>query len=432
MTTQPHDPAHPAAPAPPIPLAQKDKDRILKMVLDEGTAGRFDEQVEEKYAIRDKALNSLWRQQMKDFWVAEDARGRYSLAAGGKNLIGALIHAKGQRTPGGGFLDAKGIADHIKEYYGGSNRWERALNLEDTAGMGVLVQGDVLEDFFSVLRAESVVFSLNPVRRMLINDQGTLLGMETDPLITWVGEINTNQEIVSEGTAGNRNYSAKKAMLATPVGNDLLGSTLGSRIAEIVEEQIRFAYQIGFDEVLITGVGTLFRPTGLRNWALPAGQVASTGQALNNIFDDFRNAFNYVETLNVPTRRLGIIFSPRTKNHLFLGNHGTDSDRWALRTEVAAGTLFGVPWRQTTSVKNNFGGGTNESYILFVEFSQVVVLEGPEVAIARSGEASWTEGAVSRHPRQEDVTVFWSKAKIDQVVPHREAVYEINQVLYGT
>jgi hypothetical protein len=59
-------------------------------------------------------------------------------------------------------------------------------------------------------------------------------------------------------------------------------------------------------------------------------------------------------------------------------------------------------------------------------------MEGKEVAIARSGEASWTENAIDRHPRQEDVTVFWSKAKIDMVVPHREAVYILDTVLYGT
>ncbi len=418
--------------AAPVGLDQRVEEQMKLAIKRLGTSGYFDEQVEASYKKRPERVVELWEAQMKRFMDTEDAAGRYRAATGGKNLLGALIWAKGQRTPGGNYLDAKGIGKHLDEFYGGSKRWEKALNLEDTAGMGVLVQGDVLEDFFSVLRAESVVFSLNPVRRMMVNDQGTLLGMETDPLITWVGEINTNQEIVSEGTAGNRQYSAKKAMLATPVGNDLLGSTLGARIAEIVEEQIRFAYQIGFDEVLITGVGTQFRPTGLRNQALAAGNVASGGQALNNIFDDFRDAFNYVEQLNVPTRRLGMIMSPRSKNHIWLGNHGTDIDRWALRTEVATGTLFGVPLRDTTTVKNNFGGGTNESYIIFAEFSQVVVMEGQEVAIARSGEASWTEGAVDRHPRQEDVTVFWSKAKIDMVVPHREAVYVIDTVLYGT
>ncbi len=422
---------NPTPPAAPQDLDERVEEQMKLAIKRLRTSGYFDEQVEASYKKRPERVVELWEDQMKRFMETENVAGRYRAATGGKSLIGALMWAKGQRTPGGGFLDAKGLAKHLDEFCG-SKQWEKALNLEDTAGMGVLVQGDVLEDFFSVLRAESVVFSLNPVRRMLINDQGTLLGMETDPLITWVGEINTTQEIVSEGTAGNRNYSAKKAMLATPVGNDLLGSTLGGRIAEIVEEQIRFAYQIGFDIVLITGVGTVFRPKGLRNWALPAGEVNSSGQALNNIFDDFRDAFNYVEQLNVPTRRPGMIMSPRSKNHIWLGNHGTDIDRWALRTEVATGTLFGVPLRDTTTVPNNLGGGTNESYIIFAEFSQVVVMEGSEVAIARSGEASWTEGAVDRHPRQEDVTVFWSKAKIDLVVPHPEAVYVINAVLYGT
>ena len=421
----------PTPPAAPVGLDQRVEEQMKLAIKRLGTSGYFDEQVEASYKRRPERVVELWESQMKRFMETEDAAGRYRAATGGKHLLGALIWAKGQRTPGNKFLDAKGIAKHLDDFCG-SKRWEKALNLEDTAGMGVLVQGDVLEDFFAVLRAESVVFSLNPVRRMMVNDQGTLLGQETDPSITWVGEINTNQEVVSEGTAGNRQYSAKKAMLATPVGNDLLGSTLGARVAEIVEESIRFAYQIGFDEVLITGVGTQFRPTGLRNQALAAGNVASGGQALNNIFNDFRDAFNYVEQLNVPTRRLGMIMSPRSKNHIWLGNHGTDIDRWALRTEVATGTLFGVPLRDTTTVKNNFGGGTNESYIVFAEFSQVVVMEGPEVAIARSREASWTENAVDRHPRQEDVTVFWSLAKIDMVVPHREAVYIIDTVLYGT
>lgn len=418
-------------PAPPVALDQRVEEILKQSALDKKTG--FDEQLEASYAKRLETLTTAWGEQMKRFMQAEDATGRYREATGGKNLVGALLWAKGQPSTGGGrFPSAKQVAGHLDDFYGGSKRWEKALNLEDTAGMGVLVQGDVLEDFFAVLRAESVVFSLNPVRRTMVNDQGTILGMETDPQITWVGEINTNQEIVDEGTAGNRQYSAKKAMLATPVGNDLLGSTLGNRIAAIVEEQIMFAYQIGFDIVLLTGQGSQFRPTGLRNQALPAGNVASGGQALNNIFDDFRDAFNYIEQLNVPIRRLGMIMSPRSKNHIWLGNHGTTIDRWALRTEVAAGTLFGVPLRDTTSILNTFGGGTNESYIIFAEFSQVVVMEGSEVAIARSGEASWTENAIDRHPRQEDVTVFWSKAKIDMVVPHREAVYVIDTVLYGT
>ena len=423
----------PTPPAAPVGLDQRVEEQMKLAIKRLSTSGYFDEQVEASYKKRPERVAELWEGQMKQFMKTEDASGRYREATGGKNLVGALMWAKGQQPKGGErWPNAKQIAGDLDEFYGGSKRWEKALNLEDTAGMGVLVQGDVLEDFFSVLRAESVVFSLNPVRRMMINDQGTLLGMETDPSITWVGEINTGQEIVDEGTAGNRQYSAKKAMLATAVGNDLLGSTLGNRIAQIVEEQIMFAYQIGFDIVLLTGIGSQFRPTGLRNQALPAGTVASGGQALNNIFDDFRDAFNYIEQLNVPTRRLGMIMSPRSKNHIWLGNHGTTIDRWALRTEVATGTLFGVPLRDTTSILNTFGGGTDESYIIFAEFSQVVVMEGKEVAIARSGEASWTENAVARHPREEDVTVFWSKAKIDMVVPHREAVYVIDEVLYGT
>ncbi len=389
----------------------------------------FDEQIEEKYKTLDETMDLDFAKKLKQFEVTFDLAGKQRELSKGKHLVGALMHAKAQRSSGGGkWADAATVAKSLDSFMGSRGSWEKALNLQDADEGGTLVQGEVVDFFFSTLRANSVVFSLNPVRRMLINDQGTLTGFETDPAITWVGEINTDQDIASEGTTGNRAFSAKKAMLATPVGNDLLRSTLGGRIAQEIEEQIRFAYTIGFDIVLISGAGTLYRPKGIRNWALPANEVASKGNTLANIFDDYRNAFNAIESLNVPMRNMGQIMAPRTKNHIWLGNHGTDSDRWALRQEMISGSLFGVPWRVTTNVPTNLGGTSDETFTIFADFSQIVVMEGPGLSIARSGEATWTEGGIAQHPRQQDVTVFWSMAKLETVVPHPEAIYIITEI----
>lgn len=422
----------PTPPQKPQAFTDAGKQAIQSLVK-ETIKGDFDERIEDNYKGLTERMDADFGLKMAQYEQVHDLHGRQRELTGGKHLLGALIHAKGQRTPGGNqFVNAATVAKSLDSFMGSRRSWEKALNLEDAESGGTLVQGEVVDFFFSTLRANSVVFSLNPVRRMLINDQGTLTGFETDPQITWVGEVNTDQEIVSEGTTGNRAFSAKKAMLATPVSNDLLKTTLGGRIAQEIEEQIRFAYQIGFDIVLISGAGTLFRPKGIRNWALPANEVDSSGQALANIFDDYRDAFNAIESLNVPMRNMGQIMAPRSKNHIWLGNHGTDSDRWALRQEMVSGSLFGVPWRVTTNVPTNLGGGTNESFIIFADFSQIVVMEGPGVEIARSNEASWTENAVNQNPREQDVTVFWSLAKLETVVPHPEAIYIITAVLYGT
>lgn len=417
----------PTPPKKPAPFTDAGKE-AMQLQAKELVGKYFDEQIEEKYKGIGDTMDADFAKKLKQYEVVFDLAGKQRELTKGKHLVGALIHAKGQRSSGGRYVDAATVAKGLDGFMGSRRSWEKALNLQDADEGGTLVQGEVVDFFFSTLRANSVVFSLNPVRRMLINDQGTLTGFETDPFITWVGEVNTDQDIASEGTTGNRAFSAKKAMLATPVGNDLLRSTLGGRIAQEIEEQIRFAYTIGFDIVLISGAGTLFRPKGIRNWALPANEVASKGNTLANIFDDYRNAFNAIESLNVPMRNMGQIMAPRTKNHIWLGNHGTTTDRWALRQEMAAGSLFGVPWRVTTNVPTNLGGSTDETFTIFADFSQIVVMEGPGLALARSGEASWTESGVIQLPRQQDVTVFWSMAKLETVVPHPEAIYIITEI----
>lgn len=306
----------------------------------------------------------------------------------------------------------------------------RSLNLQDAGSGGILIQGEVLDLFYGPLEDKAVVLSLNPRTIPLVADTMTLTGFETAPEITWVGEPNTS-EVVSEPTTGARQLTAKKAMLMVPITNDFLDAPQSPAIVREIEALVQNAFRRGFDLQLIRGTGSAFAPKGLRNWAGNTDAMNSGGATpLHNVLLDLSAVLNTMESNNVPMERVGVIFAPRTKNY-FMVNVLDGNNQPFFLNEMRQGTFMGYPFRWTNQIPTNLGGGSNESYNIWADFSEVVFGRGTDLRMDQFDQATYTQGGSMQSTVQRDETLLRGKQKMDLAVPHDDAVYVTTGVTYG-
>lgn len=400
-------------------LSQEYKDQVAKLVKD-AIGGGLDEVVEK---LLNESGEARARKAQLDL-SALLAQRDYEKATGGFPAVGAAVFAKALTATRGGSME-----DNLKKAFAGAPGMEKSLNLQDAGAGGILIEGEVLDLFFAPLRAKVAVLSLNPVEVPLTRDQVKLTGWETDPSITWVGEPNT-QEIVSEPTSGARTLTAKKAMVIVPITQDYLDAAPTMSILRSIEDGVRSAFAIGIDQKLITGSGTEFSPKGLRNWA---GDSTAANATLNlaNVLADFGTALSAIAGEDVRMERMGLVWAPRTEFALKFSVQEATTTRPYFLEEMKGGTFLGMPFRSTTSVPVNLGGGADESYILLADFAQVVVGRGQDLQIEYLKEASYTKDGVLVSAAERDEQILRGKSKIDMVVPHTEAVFALTGVKWA-
>lgn len=400
-------------------LPQEYKDQVLALVKS-AAEGYADEVVEGLLAKSGEARSRKLELDLS----ALVAQSEYQKATGGFPVIGAVVYARAMTEMKGGSLD-----DNLVKAFAAAPGMQKTINLQDAEKGGILIQGEVLDLFFQPLRARTAVLSLNPVEVPLTRDSVTLTGWETDPSITWVGEPNT-QEIVSEPTSGARQLTAKKAMVIVPITQDYLDAAPTTSILRSIEDGVRSAFAIGFDQKLIRGVGTQFSPKGLRHWAgdtTPANATLS----LTNVLTDFAGVLSQLAGDNVRMERMGVIWAPRTEIALKMKVLEGTTNRPFFMDEMKGGTFLGMPFRSTTNVPVNLGGGGDESEVIVADFAQVVVGQGQQLELTYHAEGAYTVNGVLVSALERDEQLLKGRAKIDLVVPHTEAVHALTGVTWS-
>lgn len=293
---------------------------------------------------------------------------------------------------------------------------------------GVFIQPEFASDLIDTLRPMSVVQSLNPIFAPL---NGTLAWSKktTSTTATYVGEA-SNLPKTGIGT-GQLVLTPKKLGAIVPISNDLL-RTASMSADTIVRDDLALSISLRADLAKIRGLGTMHSPRGLRYWAAAAniidttvggaggdygGDTTPTLAQLNNTFEEM---VYRLQNANVPFIRPGWLWHPRTLKVL-RGARDLDG-RYVYRDEIMRGQFYGWPYRTTTQIPANLGGGADESENYLADFGDVIDAEQEGLIIDASREAAYYDGATLKSAFQEDSTVIRALMLHDFGARHDESI----------
>lgn len=280
-------------------------------------------------------------------------------------------------------------AAHYAEQTLGDPEVAMALNTGSGTAGGVTVPKAFSGELIELLQPESVVRSFNPVIMPMPHGNISISRLDGGATSRYISE---GDEIeASEQVFGDLELSVKALTTLVPVSNQLLNyNGLSSSLEQVIVGDMVASQGLREDVAFIRGDGTNNTPTGLRNLALAANiLVASDGSTIQKVKNDLGRMELQLLNANVKMRRPGWILSPTTG--MFLQNL-VDGNGNIVFPEMGMGMLRNKPYKMTTQVPANLGGGA-ESEIYLTEFSNAIIGESDDLTIAVSTEATYTDPA---------------------------------------
>jgi HK97 family phage major capsid protein len=329
------------------------------------------------------------------------------------------------------FAKAKGDMRQAVKFAGetfGDKLAATVLSAGVQADGGFAVPDVLAEDFIEFLRPQAVLRSLNPAMAPMEKGSLNISKMTGGATATYIGE---NQKTpATKQSFGLVKATAKKLGALIPISNDLIrysGGRLGGD--GMVRDDLVTAFAQGEDSAFIRGAGTNYTPKGIRNWCTQF--VAATNTSTGTL----ANARAGLSALKLKLRqgnsrfiRPGWIMSPRTENFL-MWNAVDGNGNLPFKDQMEKGMLMGFPYRVTTLIPENLGGGTNEAEVYLADFADVVIAENPQIIFNVSTEAAYDDGSGTLQSSfQQDQTLIQMIVEHDLVVRHVESI----AVLGGT
>jgi HK97 family phage major capsid protein len=278
----------------------------------------------------------------------------------------------------------------IAEQWGHSGLFAQQSGQTGVAG-GFLIPEDISGELIELLRPASVVMSFNPVIMPMDNGNLTMNRISVGTTASYIGEL---QDVPATGVQfGQIKLSSKKLSALVPISNDLLRSA-STQADAVVRDDLVLSLATRMDLAFIRGAGSAFSPLGLRNQLIGTAFEATNILAMNatvnlaNTTNDLGRLELALLNQNIAMTRPGWIMAPRTM--MYLMNLRDGNGNFAF-PEVQNGQLRGKPYRVTTQVPINLGGGTNESEIYLADFANVVVGEQQGIELAISTEAAYRD-----------------------------------------
>jgi len=293
----------------------------------------------------------------------------------------------------------------------------KALGTSDASAGGFLVPSALANDLIDLLAAKAIVRQF-PVRVWDL-PRGALSFPRLDSGATaaWVAE---NENITaSEPTTGLVNLVARKLAALVPISNELLADS-SPAADQIVRDDLVRTLTNAQDLAFINGDGTSNQPVGLRNQIAAANVNAQTGTTTATAITDLETTIGALEDQNVDLSTAGWIMAPRTLRGYRKFQLGGSSDaEFAFRDEIVnKGTLYGYPVRTSTQVPVNLGGGSNESYTLFVAFGDVIIGEADGLRIDVSDVAAYHDGVAVQAAFSRDQAIVRAVLRTDLAMRH--------------
>jgi len=285
-------------------------------------------------------------------------------------IMHCLMNAKGSKT------QAEALATKM-----GNPAVIKTIQETNFTGGGALLSPGFYNEVTEYLRARTVVRRMGATSVPLINGTMTLPFISTGSTASYT----TEGTAVSATTMvmGSLNLSGKKIMALVPISNDWLRAE-GAQMfggASLVSNDLARAFSVTEDAAFIRGLGAAGTPKGIRYWADDSNVAAQTkAGATVTVAEagyDLLRCLYFPRAQNVDILKGGFMFSPRTWLALMSGRDANSNLIWA--PEMAAGTLLGQQYADTTSVPDNLAGSTSE--LIFCSFDTAVIAEETDLTI---------------------------------------------------
>lgn len=319
------------------------------------------------------------------------------------------------------------IVDVLKEW--GDHDMAKALAAGTGAAGGFIVPEQFSTDIIPLRRAATVVRSSGPREIAMPTGTVKIPKLKTSATGQYIGE-NTDAP-VSQPSFGSITLTWKKLAVIVPVSNDLLRYSSPSADA-IVRDDVVQSLAVTEDAVFLRSNGMGGEPMGLRYFCPLANVLDASAASLANAASDLGRLILQMKNNNVPMTRPVLLMSPRTEFYLLTIQN--TSGFWAFRDEmVSRKTVYGVPYKTTTTIPNTITVGANSdcSEMYLVDMESVVIGDSMRLAIDVSQEAAYMSGGVAVSAFSLDQTLVRAIAEHDLGVRDTNAIVVLNGVRWG-
>lgn len=309
-------------------------------------------------------------------------------------------------------------------------QYKQAQSDGSAEGGGLLLIDDMAAEIIELLRPFSVVRQIGP--RLIGIPRGTL----RTPKIT----AGVSSAYVGEGKAipagkikvGQITLQARKLAALVVFTNEL--RTFAGDIDGILLDDMLASIGQTEDVAFLFGSGSENEPMGITEWVIAANvfdatQIGGTA-TLTEVQTDLQKAENLLLSADVPMRRPVWIMSHRSR--LFLRDLRDTQDRGAFADEMRqARTVNGIPYFTTNNVPNNLGSGTNESKVILVDASEVVIGDVEALGIDRSDSAVIKIDGTDTSLFESDMSAVRLRMWNDLVLRHDVSAAVIEAIKWG-
>jgi HK97 family phage major capsid protein len=308
----------------------------------------------------------------------------------------------------------------------------KAMTAGDPTTGGVLIPHAVSAEIIDILRSTVVVRGLGPQQISMPNGNFRLPKKVQGTQSYYVGE---SQAAATSGvTVGSVVLNFKKLVTVVPASNDLFRYSSPGADA-IIRDDIMDSMRVREDQAFLRDTGVTpsgtSTPKGLRQWSIEAVNnlaITTGATSLANVTIDLGRLILKLVEADVPMTRPGWIMAPKTWNYLMTVR--TTNGPYAFRDEMARGTLWGWPFRMTTTIPTNLtvAALTNRSELYLVDFADVVIGDSEAMIIDASGEAAYEEAGTVKSAFHRDETVIRAISEHDLVVRRSQSVAHFEDV----
>ena len=299
--------------------------------------------------------------------------------------------------------DQRAMANHVQGIWG-DETGQIVANMEQSTNTkgGYLVDTDYSRDFIDLLRPQVVIRRLGARSVPMPDGNLTMRKKTAGTQASYVGE--RVPAPTTDMQVGELTVNAKKLMALVPITNQLIRRA-SYGVDSLVRDDLLSSAAVKEDQQFLRGAVAAGAPTGARYLAATGNVLTMTASpSLVTVSSDLSRLILAVKNANLPMLSCGWVMSPTVKE--FLANLRDGNGNIVYPSIEANNTLKGYQIGETTSVPDNLGVGGNESELYFGDWSQFLIGDTYQVALAASTEAAYDDNGTIRAAFSNDETVI--------------------------
>lgn len=277
----------------------------------------------------------------------------------------------------------------------------KALSIGDFTSGGAFGMTEMAAEVIEFLRPQAAVRGTGVTVMQMRTGAIRISKVTRGSAATYVGENQLGG--ITQPSTGDVELTRKKLKAEIPSSNDLFRFAVVNADAVIRDDLVRALAQRE-DAAFIRDDGSQFTPRGLRFIVPPQNVIVAGANTLTGIQATLSNLKLAIRNNDVPAGGWWWLMAPRTEERLMSIRTGVN-ENFAFRDEMMAGNLQGVPFKSTTQIPTNLGGGSDSELYIFA--SQMFIIgEAMDLEITTSLEAAYFDGTALRSAFSRDQMVI--------------------------